>query len=527
MPNRLGQRLPLILASAFALGLASCEPNDLATNGADDVDEAEDLTIVTTFIPMTNFTKAVVGDRAEVEQLLPPESGAHHYQGTPGDVQMLANADVLVKNGLDMEFFLEDTIDSADNPDLHTIDTSQGIAALTWDEIEAAREIDADDHDHDNGHSHDHDHDHENSHDHDNGHSHDDNHHDHENSHDHDNGHSHDDNHHDHENSHDHDNGHSHDDNHHDHENSHDHDNGHSHDDNHHDHENSHDHDNGHSHDDNHHDHENDHDHDNGHSHDDNHHDHENSHDHDNGHSHDDNHHDHENSHDHDNGHDHTHDHDNGHSHSHDHGDYDPHIWLDPKRAIQQVENIRDGLIEVDPAGEEVYTENAAAYIEELEALDEELSEKLSPYAGQTFVVFHDLANYFADSYDLRSEYLVGVPAENPSPDDVRRVMDTVTEYNIQAVLTEPQAEEGFSALADDLDITVSVFDPIETGDSDSLEPEYYLTTMRQNVENLANTFEATEQSHLPLNIIPHQERVSYSKEVESPQVIVLGFQEK
>ena len=444
MNNRLGQRLPLILASAFALGLASCEPNDLATNGADDVDEGEDLTIVTTFIPMTNFTKAVVGDRAEVEQLLPPESGAHHYQGTPGDVQMLANADVLVKNGLDMEFFLEDTIDSADNPDLTVIDTSQGIAALTWDEIEAAREIDADDHDHDNGHSHD-----------------------------------------------------------------------------------DHDHDNGHSHDDNDHDHENDHDHDNGHSHDDNDHDHENSHDHDNEHSHDDNDHDHENSHDHDDGHDHTHDHDNGHSHSHDHGDYDPHIWLDPKRAIQQVENIRDGLIEVDPAGEEVYTENAAAYIEELEALDEEISEKLSPYAGQTFVVFHDLANYFADSYDLRSEYLVGVPAENPSPDDVRRVMDTVTEYNIEAVLTEPQAEEGFSALADDLDINVSVFDPIETGDSEALEPEYYLTTMRQNVENLANTFEATEQSRLPLNMIPHQERVSFSKEVESPQVIVLGFQEK
>ena len=59
-------------------------------------------------------------------------------------------------------------------------------------------------------------------------------------------------------------------------------------------------------------------------------------------------------------------------------------------------------------------------------ALDAYISEKLAPFEGQTFVVFHDFAGYFAESYGLQSEYLVGIPEENPSPEDVKRVMETV-----------------------------------------------------------------------------------------------------
>ena len=86
-----------------------------------------------------------------------------------------------------------------------------------------------------------------------------------------------------------------------------------------------------------------------------------------------------------------------------------PHIWLDPKRAIQQVENIRDGMIAVDPEGEAIYTANAAAFIADLEALDAEITEQLAPFTGQTFVAFHDFAPYFAESYGLDAEFLVDV----------------------------------------------------------------------------------------------------------------------
>jgi zinc transport system substrate-binding protein len=40
----------------------------------------------------------------------------------------------------------------------------------------------------------------------------------------------------------------------------------------------------------------------------------------------------------------------------------DPHFWLDPNRAKQSVDNIADGLIDLAPAHEDRFRENAAAY---------------------------------------------------------------------------------------------------------------------------------------------------------------------
>ncbi|TVQ25016.1 MAG: ABC transporter substrate-binding protein, partial [Leptolyngbya sp. DLM2.Bin15] len=216
--------------------------------------------------------------------------------------------------------------------------------------------------------------------------------------------------------------------------------------------------------------------------------------------------HDHGHDHDHDHGHDHGDDHGDDHAeasgdshagHVH-HGEYNPHIWLDPKRAIQQVENIRDGLIAVDPDGETDYTANAAAYIEQLQALDAEFTERLAPFAGQTFVAFHDFAPYFAESYGLEAEFLVDVPEVNPSPEDVRRVIETVEASSLKTLLTEPQAgDDAFASLAGDLNVKVSVFDPMETGDATAMEPEAYFTIMRQNVDVLEASFSSSVQSWL------------------------------
>jgi zinc transport system substrate-binding protein len=107
------------------------------------------------------------------------------------------------------------------------------------------------------------------------------------------------------------------------------------------------------------------------------------------------------------------------------------------------VENIRDGLIAADPEGEAEYTANAEAFIAELQVLDADISEKLAPFEGQTFVVFHDFASYFAESYGLQSEFLVGIPEENPSPEDVKRVMETVQAQGLKTIMTEPQASQG------------------------------------------------------------------------------------
>lgn len=349
--RRLGQnpgpmgRLSMVVVSTIALNLTSCTtpspstPSESPGSQAPPVTTGKALQVVTTFLPITQFTTAVAGDRAEVTQLLPPHVGPHDYQAKPADAQNLAQADVLVKNGLAMEMFLEDLVKNAGNPSLKLIDSSQGVRTIT------TAAIAADHHDPDHGHSH----------------------------------------------------------------------------------------------------------------------------------------------------------HPTGEEtevgHDHQHGLYNPHIWLDPKWAIQQVENIRDGLIAADPEGREIYAANAAAYIQQLQELDAETTQLLQPFAGKTFVAFHDIAPYFAESYNLTATFLVDVPEENPSPEDVKRVMDTVRTTHLKTLLADSQASlGGLASLAKDLEVQVSIFDPIETGGPEAGQPDDYLTTMRQNVKALVSAFTGHHQ---------------------------------
>jgi zinc/manganese transport system substrate-binding protein len=335
------RRLSVAVVSAIAVSLGSCASNTPSTSSESPQAESspaattEELQVVTTFIPITQFTKAVAGDRAQVNQLIPASTGPHDYQAKPEDVRKLVQADVLVKNGLGMEAFLEDLVANAGNRDLKIVDSSEGIETISNEAMEEHEQAEGEEHA------------------------------------------------------------------------------------------------------------------------------------------------------------------EEGHHH---HGEYNPHIWLDPKRAIQQVENIRDGLIAADPAGKETYTANAAAYIAKLEQLDSEFTQKLQPFAGKTFVTFHGFALYFAQRYNLKAEFLVGVPQENPSPEDVKRAIEAAEASNLKVLLTESQAVgDPFSALAKDLNVTVSTFDSIETGGPKALEPEYYFTIMGQNVNNLVTAFGGSTQSVLPL----------------------------
>jgi len=275
--------------------------------------------VVTTFLPITLFTRAVAGDCATVTALIPPNLGPHDFQAKPGDLAALRQARVLVKNGLEMENFLDKLVASAGNPQLQVIDSSRGIATLESQE-------------HGEGH---------------------------------------------------------------------------------------------------------------------------------------------------------------GQHDGHDHGAVNPHIWLDPLRAAQQVEAIRDGLVKADPSCAEGYRRNAAAYTAQLKQLNREIAAQLQSYRGKTFVAFHDFAPYFAQRYGLKAEFLVDVPEINPSPVDLQRVAAAVKSSQLKALVSEPQeGNRSFNALASDLGVKIVAFDPLETASEQaSRDPATYLTVMRRNAADLRQAF--------------------------------------
>ncbi|MEB3317369.1 MAG: zinc ABC transporter substrate-binding protein [Cyanobacteriota bacterium] len=186
---------------------------------------------------------------------------------------------------------------------------------------------------------------------------------------------------------------------------------------------------------------------------------------------------------------DHPTDHDHG--HDHDHGAVNPHIWLDPLRAAQQVETIRDGLVKADPGCAQGYGQRAASTTAQLRQLHREFTRQLQPFRGKTFVAFHDVAPYFAERYGLKAVFLVDVPELNPTPGDLQRVSQAVKRSDLKALLSEPQeGERSFHALAADLGVPISVFDPLETGSEEAArDPGTYARVMRRNVANLIQAF--------------------------------------
>lgn len=90
------------------------------------------LRILCTTFPLYQITRnLVVGrDAVQVDLLLPAQLGCpHDYALTPSDMQLLAQTDVLVVNGLGLEEFLGAPIKMA-NPAIRIIDSSKAVTDL-------------------------------------------------------------------------------------------------------------------------------------------------------------------------------------------------------------------------------------------------------------------------------------------------------------------------------------------------------------------------------------------------------------
>jgi zinc/manganese transport system substrate-binding protein len=118
----------------------------------------------------------------------------------------------------------------------------------------------------------------------------------------------------------------------------------------------------------------------------------------------------------------------------------DPHAWQDVSNVRIYVEEIRDALAGVDPAGVETYEQNARAYIERLKALDEEIVKTLSaiPPERRRVVSTHDAFGYFSARYGVTFLAPQGVSTETEaSAKDIARIIDDVKDHRAPAVFLE------------------------------------------------------------------------------------------
>jgi len=295
---------------SFLLGAVTLITTAYLGNVHSIAQNRDEIKIAATMLPIYMFTKGITGETGKVEIIIPAGADPHEYQATPENARTIAQADVLVKNGLGLEEFLEKLVDATGNDQLQEIDASQNI-----------KPIETDDHNH-----HDHDHD-----------------------------------------------------------------------------------------------------------------------------------------------------------HSHQKGN--PHVWLDPVLAQQQVKNIRDGLIKADPNNTTIYRTNANIYLQKLQQLDQEFKIRLAPFEGCKFIAFHDAYPYLAKRYNLQQMEVVELPQDDITPINIQRVINATQKYQVKALLAEIGFDDNrIQQIAKDAGLPVKKLDPINSG---LLSPEHYFTAMRNNLKTL------------------------------------------
>ncbi|GAE95003.1 zinc ABC transporter [Gracilibacillus boraciitolerans JCM 21714] len=128
--------------------------------------------------------------------------------------------------------------------------------------------------------------------------------------------------------------------------------------------------------------------------------------------------------------------------HDHDHGDADPHLWLDPIRAVELARNVKDALIELNPDQAETFESNFHSLEEQLIALDESFHQQLENANNNEILVTHAAYGYWEQSYDIKQIALSGLsPSQEPSQKELERILDHVNESNIQYLLFEQNIE--------------------------------------------------------------------------------------
>jgi len=120
----------------------------------------------------------------------------------------------------------------------------------------------------------------------------------------------------------------------------------------------------------------------------------------------------------------------------------DPHVWFDVANAKRMVENIRDALSAADPANASSYEQNAAAYLAELDALDQSVRDAIAaiPQACRKLVTDHEVLGYYAQAYGLEFVGSV-VPSTSSeasaSAADVAGIVRRIRELGVPAVFAE------------------------------------------------------------------------------------------
>lgn len=164
-------------------------------------------------------------------------------------------------------------------------------------------------------------------------------------------------------------------------------------------------------------------------------------------------------------------------------GKIDPHQWLSLKEAINQCNNIKIALSEVDPNNKDYYEENYEKVKSHFEELYNEYLPKFQSLEHKNFVTSHEAFGYLCRDFGLKQQALNDLFGEGELT--AKKIEDLVKYCDDNGVNTifseEEDSQKEAQTLANEINGEVKPLYTLET----KVEGKSYLEVMKINLEEI------------------------------------------
>lgn len=164
----------------------------------------------------------------------------------------------------------------------------------------------------------------------------------------------------------------------------------------------------------------------------------------------------------------------------------DPHFWLSPINAKIQMENIKNGLIEIDSENKNYYESNYNLYANRLTELDKKIKTSLSDIKNRNLVLTHPAFGHFCKEYSLNQ---IAIARDEANPKAMAEIIEFIKSNNVRAIFYEEfSSSKLVDSIAKETGIKILTLNPIESLSEENIASgEDYFSIMEKNLISLSD----------------------------------------
>ncbi|MDR7240838.1 metal ABC transporter substrate-binding protein [Neobacillus drentensis] len=166
----------------------------------------------------------------------------------------------------------------------------------------------------------------------------------------------------------------------------------------------------------------------------------------------------------------------------------DPHVWLSPVLAQEEVDTIAKALEQLDPNNKKQYENNAVDFKSQLADLDRLYKETIDKANKKEFVTQHAAFGYLAKQYGLTQIPIAGLsPDVEPTLGKLKELAEVTKKKNVKVIYFEGLTSSKVAqTLANEIGAKTEVINPLEGLTKEEQEKGLdFIDVMKNNLEAL------------------------------------------